>query len=612
MLQTNLIFGIQKQIKAGSKHAHKMGIIEESTQVEEVSAQRAEPILESSFVAGIYTKAANAKKKEVIKNSLITESFHLSKARKKLEKDVAYFNYLYESFVDDVFKDQYRVLLESIFEDTIKLYEECDVTPRLVSQTLDSNELNENQIVDIYKNRLNETIKNNFTKPLLSGKITEIYENEIRTITKKLITEGSNIDMEQVKVYLPFEETIYQFNRSILIPEIAETRIESFMESMTDEYLEFIEESAEEMLRHLEKKIKLLTSLISPNMFGEAVDSEDIEAPKMAGISITVDKNFDDLDSCDEPEGCPDEAVISDPEASEEISDEMEADAIEDENSDIVSKEEEVRGDMELANDAEDYENIPEMDEEAEESAAEETEETGEQPGAVELELSLDNGTENDNGLVTNDNDIDLQGDGQDTGVDPNGSDATLPGGADNVGIDIDSDDGVESSKELESKEDVSSESPEEEAEEEELEDVSEEDKSSKDKETISEGTTQDKKPQAQNAPNGSGSMPGGGTTQDKGIAGASKKAAKLNSGKTGQDKKPGSQGGAPNGSGSMPGGGTTQNKNLSKAKNTGNNAGSMPGGNTTQDKKPGSQGGAPNGSGSMPGGKTGQDKHLS
>jgi hypothetical protein len=32
----------------------------------------------------------------------------------------------------------------------------------------------------------------------------------------------------------------------------------------------------------------------------------------------------------------------------------MEADAIEDENSDIVCKEEEVRGDMELANDAED------------------------------------------------------------------------------------------------------------------------------------------------------------------------------------------------------------------------------------------------------------------
>jgi len=72
------------------------------------------------------------------------------------------------------------MLLESIFEYTIKLYQETDITPRLISPAIASEELTENQIVDLYKNNLNETIKNKYTKPLLSGKITELYENEIR------------------------------------------------------------------------------------------------------------------------------------------------------------------------------------------------------------------------------------------------------------------------------------------------------------------------------------------------------------------------------------------------------------------------------------------------
>jgi hypothetical protein len=553
MLQTNLIFGIQQKIKAGSKHAHKMGILEESTtETNKVEKDnRIEPILESSFISGIYEKAAAAQKKEEGKKVLITESFHFSKARKKLEKDINYFNYLFENFVDDVSKDQYTILLESILDDTIRLYEECDITPRLVSPVLDSNELSENQIVDIYKNRLNETIKNQYTKPFIKGTISELYENEIRDITKKLITEGVDLDMGQIKVYLPFEETIYKFNKEILIPKNASHGIELFMESMTDDYLEFIEESAADILKTIEKKIKLLTSLVSPNIFDKAVEADGVDAPKMAGISITIDKNFNDGD-CDEGGG-PGDLASSDPEAAEEMADEVEAEEIE--NSDeIVNIEDAVRDNMDLATDSEDYENTPEMEGEAEESAAEETSETGEQPGAIEIDMGLDDGNLNpDNGMVTNDDDVSLSGNGQETGVDPNGCEATLPGGAANIGSEL----GVAADT-TQYKEDVSSESPDEE--EENLEDVSE----GKDKETISEGTIQDKKPVSQGgAPSKAGSMPGGGTTQDKNFRAASTKAQKLNSGKIKQDKKPVSQGGAPTKAGSMPGGGTTQDKRL-------------------------------------------------
>ena len=486
MLQTNLIFGIQKKIKENSSAHSDIKVLEESETTPEVgeveNSNRAEPIMESSFLSSIYEKAEASKKKEEIRTNLIHESFTLRKAEKKLSKDVVYFNYLYENYVPEVFKEQYTELVESIFSDTIKLYQECDVTPRLMTLAVDSSELTEATIEDIYKNNLNETIKNKYTTPLLSGKITELYENEIRDLTKKLIEEGAQIDMEQVKVYLPFEEAVYQFNHDILLPETAMRPIQNFMESMTEEYREFLEETAEDILARLEKKIRLLTSLVAPEMFKKAVDAEGVEAPKMAGITIVVDKNFKNDEDCDEDGVCPDEIVASDPEAAEELADEAEAEAIDDETSDVVGAEEEVRDELDLANKPEDYE-AEKAEEEAEESAAEETAEHPEQPGAVDLDLPMEEPSADVDNVPTNDSDVALSGDGEEEGIDPNGEEAQLPGAAEGGEVpgDVDSDDegGEEEIKELETKEDVSEELPDEE-EAEDKEDVSEEEKEEK------------------------------------------------------------------------------------------------------------------------------------
>lgn len=407
MLQTNLIFGIQKKIKAGSKHAHKMGIVEESEVLVPDAKKATEPILESSFMAEMYSKSAKSKKKTETKNSLITESFQIHKVKKKLEKDIAYFDYLNENFVDEVFKDQYKELLESVLNDTVRLYQECDVTPRLVSQALDSNEINESQVIDIYKNRLNETIKNEYTKPMLSGKITEMFESEIRSLTTKLIQEGSDLEMEQVRVYMPFEETMYKFNKSILVPAIAETRVQAFMESMTPEYLDFIEESAEDILASIEKKIKLLTSMVSPNMFDASVEAEGVDAPKMAGISIAIDKNFDEPEAPCVDDICPDQVASSDPEAASEMADDEEAE--ETEADDIES----AIDDNDNAYESEDSEHVPTIEMDTDDGAVD--------VGNVE------------SGLAQNTSDVDLQGDGEDHGVD-DGAQADLPGGASGTG----------------------------------------------------------------------------------------------------------------------------------------------------------------------------------
>jgi len=74
MLQHNLIYGIQQKIKENKETTlGNNGIIEES-EVIEISEKTTEPILESSFIAGIYDMTHKHAKKTQNKKTLITES----------------------------------------------------------------------------------------------------------------------------------------------------------------------------------------------------------------------------------------------------------------------------------------------------------------------------------------------------------------------------------------------------------------------------------------------------------------------------------------------------------------------------------------------------------
>jgi hypothetical protein len=396
MLQHNLIFGIQQKIKEGRAQAEsgKMTLEENSIEsMDSTSKKEVEIILEGSLNTGIYQQTHASQKKAASKKRLVTESFNMSKAQKKLDKDIVFFNYLYENYTEESMKANFSILLESILGDTIRLYQEADVTPRLLSPTLDSNEITESITEDIYRNSLNESIKNNYTKPMLSGKINELYESQMRDLTKKLIQEGSDLDMEQVRVYLPFEESVYNFIKEVVIPKTAASRIEAFMESTDAEYTDLLEESVQDILSKLEQKIKLMSSLISPNMFDKAVEQEGVDAPKMAGITITVDKNFNGDGDGDADDICPAAAAAMDPEISEEIESEDEAEAIEDEE----------------AEEAEEAGAVETPEEEAEEEA---------KHGAEEMQLPMEDGTPDPaNGMVTNDHDVSLSGNGYDNGT---------------------------------------------------------------------------------------------------------------------------------------------------------------------------------------------------
>jgi hypothetical protein len=255
---------------------------------------------------------------------------------------------------------------------------------------------------------------------------------------------------------MPFEETIYRFNRSVLIPEAAEKQINLFFESVTEDYYELFEETAADILARIEQKLRLLTSVIAPEIFKKAVDA-DVDPSKMAGITITVDKQFNS--DCDGGQPCENATieVVKDPELAEELEDENEAETLEKvlgddespeeeaeevekavEENDIVAAENKARREQELATEPEDYEGA-EAEEEAEESPAEETAEHPDQPGAIEIDLDMEQPELDSTGKDTNDHDLEVAT-GSIEGEHLDDKEAQLPGSADASEVKINGD----------------------------------------------------------------------------------------------------------------------------------------------------------------------------
>ncbi len=427
MLQQNLMFGIQNQIKANKSKKEDVaetGLLEST---EPTTKESVEEAYNPGFMYSIYEQTENAKKKLADKRVLTTESFNMNRVQKKLSKDINYFNYLFENFVQDELKGQYESLLESVLETTIRLYQECDVTPRVMSPAMQSEELTESQLVDIYKSNLNYNIKEQYTKPLLSGKVAELYESQMNTLVHKLVEEGIEVDMDAIAIYLPFEESMYSFNRSVLIPEAADMRVQSFIKGQ-GELVDLFENTAADILQDLEKKIKLLTSLVSPGAFDAVVDS-DVDGKQMAGITIISDDNFADKAEPCIDDICPAE-LDSDAEASEELEDELEASEDHDEDDDGVE-------------DLEDT--IPGIEtiEIKDELTSEEEEEIEDESLDVQAVEDSDGTEEGDPAEATETAEEAAEEDAEEDATEEEGApdEAALPGGSEEAGEEVESDD---------------------------------------------------------------------------------------------------------------------------------------------------------------------------
>jgi len=341
----NLIEGQFNSKRSKTKEILTEGDELSSKELNESKKRVFEENINPGFLSTIEEQVQHAKKKEEIKMTLMTEAYDQNKAEKKLAKDMIYFNYLIENFVPEAQMSDFKMILESTLVSFLDLHKECDIKPRMLTESVMNIELSEGQILDTYRNHLNLSIKDNYTKPALSGTLGELYESEFKTLVGKLVEEGVSVDMEAISTYLPFEQTIYEFTESVLIPEATKMKLDKIVEEQS-ELTDLFENTAEDLIQDIRKKIKALVSIVAPNMFNKAVDS-DVDGTKMAGITITVDKNFDSGLGSTNTGTCPGKIDSGD------IVDELDAE-LEATDDDVLNPENEPEEPVEIDSDLED------------------------------------------------------------------------------------------------------------------------------------------------------------------------------------------------------------------------------------------------------------------
>jgi len=368
-------------------------VIEESSSVDsdfKNKAKLTKEIYENNlaYMSKIYSKINRANQKIEKKSEFITESFNRNLFEEKIQKDLVYFKHILENVLPKGESKVYQELHETVldlFKDalvkTIELYEETNVKPRYLSPTLHMKNLEESRIIDIYNTHFKKFLTENYIIPLRKGNIQELNENEeIKKITKFLIENNIEENIDNIVAYLPFEKKVKEFFENILIPETAKMKIKYFIESQDLAYFDIYEKNAKTIYESLDEVLDKIVSIISPFLFKKTVDIDnDVNPVKYAGITMvckrindgpmecTVSKNEDASDAekdIEDVEKEGDDLVkeiekIADEDAEaikDELKDDIEAEAI------MPDEDEEVEVDVEDEDDK-DHDGKPDKEE---------------------------------------------------------------------------------------------------------------------------------------------------------------------------------------------------------------------------------------------------------
>jgi hypothetical protein len=389
--------------------------LEESTVVEnddfKKKAQLTKEIYENkiAYMSRLYSKINKANDRIEKKAEFITESFNRNLFEEKMNKDLVYFKHILENVLPSGESKVYQELHETVYElmkealiKTIELYEETNVKPRYLTPALNAKNIEETKIIDLYNTHFKKYLTENYIIPLRKGKIEELNESEdIKQLTRYLIENGIEENIDNIIAYLPFEKRVKEFLENVLIPEPARKKIEYFIESQDLAYFDIYEKNAKTIYESLEDIIEKIASIISPFLFKNSVDidtDEEMNPLKYAGVSIMCrkvndgpmvckvkkeetgdDKNIEDVEDDENIEDIAKEVEkIAEKDAEvikEELKDELEADAImsgaDDKDNDGIPDVEEDHG--ELPEDFEgDHEDAEELKDEEEKEEKEE------------------------------------------------------------------------------------------------------------------------------------------------------------------------------------------------------------------------------------------------
>ena len=301
-----------KKIKAGKNEGT---VLEESIQVqkfEEAKTAKFDP----DFIFNTANKAKKLQKIEEAKTFLSTDKYSEEKLKEKFKIDLPYLKSLEEGFKFEETKETYNRILEEAFVITADLYKETNTTPRLTSLALDGT-LTESEAFAIYENKFKNSLEENFRLKLLNGTLLEENIEPVKKIIKISVDKGlgediGEIDPAKMGTVLGFNNVLGDHLKDIMLPEGAQAKIDSFIDTQAPDYKE-IPGNAEELLHKLHEKIDALTTLLSGIEFDKNVEmDEEIDAGKYSAVakvcSMSGDENVpgcvkgEDLDN----DGTPD------------------------------------------------------------------------------------------------------------------------------------------------------------------------------------------------------------------------------------------------------------------------------------------------------------------
>jgi len=177
-----------------------------------------------------------------------------------------------------------------LLEATGELYKEVDMKPRTCSNAVDTQELTESTINEIYSKNFTDAINKDFALPLFEGTLLEMYSSEAKLLTEASIASGlsKEIDSELFLKYALFENTLVQNTFKLILPEVLEERTDSFITLQDEEYFEVFTKNARVLKEQIEESCQKMVSMIAPKLFEESTGIEDSGVEKFAGISAAI------------------------------------------------------------------------------------------------------------------------------------------------------------------------------------------------------------------------------------------------------------------------------------------------------------------------------------
>jgi len=212
--------------------------------------------------------------------------FNASKLELKLESDGRFFADL-TSVLEESEKEVYFEKLETLLEATVGIFKEVNMKPRTCSQAVDTQELTESTISEIYSKNFTDAVNKDYSLPLFEGTLLDMYKSEARLLTEAAVKADmtSEMDTELFLKYALFENTLVQNCKRIILPEVLEERTDAFINQQDEEYFEVFTNNAKALKEEIQESIISMVSMIAPKLFEESTSLKNSGCEKFAGIS---------------------------------------------------------------------------------------------------------------------------------------------------------------------------------------------------------------------------------------------------------------------------------------------------------------------------------------